>query len=222
MEFQEYRRDLLPAESFAMESFSFTPKNTDGLKQTRSMGDLLQMVAEEENRVPSYFKPATILVKDGVHHVSIFTGFSIDGTSLSQRLCIFFQELTEKDEVHLRLTSHLTNVAPVAYLSLIAAIGRCKASVKIYLDTIVDDELAYFYLACPELVIGSMGALMIPSYCQQIPEDMSSSWREVSDFFKWLVELAQDRGLITSEQAQTLHSGQDVEVDLEAYMAKTF
>lgn len=168
---------------------------------------------EKEEQIPSYFKPVVLTNKNGIYRLSIYANFTADGTKLSEQLLLFFKKLKETDEVKLTITSMTTNVPVFKYSNLISAIARCAASVEIQLDTMVDDELAYFYLAADKIKVGSMGDILIPAYCDQVPDDKSSQWKALHDFFAWIVDLAVERGILNGDEASELHQGGDIVID---------
>jgi hypothetical protein len=161
---------------------------------------------------PSFFKPVNIAVKNGIHFVTIYACEMINREKSGQAILLFFESLKADDHVKLTISSTMMGLPIQVYLPLLGAISRCVAEIEIQLDSIVCDELAYFYLAAPKINKGTAGALYIPSYLDSRYEDKSVPWLAVNDFVAYLVDQAVARGLLTSDEANRLHGTKPVSI----------
>jgi hypothetical protein len=164
--------------------------------------------AEDAN--PPFFKPVNIMVEDGRHYGTIYVCGSGDQTIRAQQLAIWLSDLKATDQVFLTIASLQLDVYLPNLIGLMTALMSTEAQIHFYLDQIVADNLAYFYLLPVKVIKGSEGALFIPSYTKQRQEDASGSQRAVIDFYKWTVDNAVTTGRLTTEEADKLHRGSPV------------
>jgi hypothetical protein len=162
-----------------------------------------------DNDAP-FFKPINIVVENGIYYVNIYTCCATNRTDNNAKLLEFLGSLKETDVVKLTISSLLIGIPIQAHLSLIGAIYRCKAKIEIQLDTIVSDNLAYFYLVANSINKGYAGSLFIPSYIDSRQDHKSSPWRVVHDFVQEIIDHAVAKGVLTQEEADRLNSGKHV------------
>lgn len=166
-----------------------------------------------------FFKPINIVTEQGIHYATIYACKAVNGTTPCQQVAMWLAGLKETDQVHLTVSSLILDVPLFAILDLMAALSSTKAKINIYLDQIVSDGLAYFYLIADTIVPGHAGGMYIPSYADQREQDASGPWKAMHDFYKWVVSDATDRQLLTPEEADKLHRGSHVVIPMSRFAA---
>jgi hypothetical protein len=188
--------EFIETGDFGLESFS---------------GDISQDVTGLNTVVP-YFKPVNTVVENGTYYTTIYACCALNRSVLCQQLMIWLGSLKETDVVKLSITAMSTGIPIQFNLSLLAAIVRCKATIEIQLDSIVCDNLAYFYLAADKINVGYGGSLFIPSYIDSRQESKSTNWKIVHDFVQELVDRGFSKGILLEDEVERLNNGKHVVV----------
>lgn len=193
--------------------------NPFGMESFLSEGMESLNLAQGNQGAPTvpWFNPVSIMNKKGVFYASIYICRLTDNMMLTQRLAIWLGTLMKTDHVKLSVSSTVTGIPFAALMTLLSALANTQAKVEIILDQIVMDGMAYFYLLADKITACHAGALFIQSYVDQRSEDTSATWKAVHDFYRWIVEDAVVRGLITAEEAERLHSGSHVEIPVDRF-----
>ena len=162
--------------------------------------------------VETPFNPVNIVSENGLFYVTIYACKAWDHSIHCQALSMWLSGLKETDYIHLTIMSLEMDTPLFGLINLMSALTSTKATLDIHLDSIVFDTTAYFYLLADKITKGSEGALFIPSYILQRDQDMSASYRAMHDFYKWLIEEAVSKQLLTSDEASNLNRGSHVVV----------
>lgn len=169
-------------------------------------------------RNPPQYKPVNIVIENGIYYVTIYVCETVISPSLNESVMIWLDSLKPNDYVKLSVSSLLTGLLIHTHISLLAAIVRCKATIEIQLDTIVCDNLAYFYMAADKVNRQSGGALFIPSYIDSDVDKKSDTWVIIHEFVKELIDRSEGKGFLTPDEALSLHSGKPVVVSLANFV----
>lgn len=180
--------------------------------------DMSIMQSDTPDQDFPYFKPINIVVENGIYYVNIYTCCATNRTDNYSKLLTWFGSLKETDVVKLTISSLLIGIPIQHHLGLIGAIFRCKANIKIQLDTIVSDNLAYFYLVADEIEAGYAGSLFIPSYIDSRQDSKSSPWKVIHDFVVEIIDYAVSRGTLTQDEASRLNNGKYVIIPKERFL----
>ena len=175
----------------------------------------LEALSSENNSNTPKFDPISIVIESGIYYITFYGCTCVTNRHLVNGFISWLDMLKSTDVIKMSVLATRSDVPPVLYSNLLAAIKRCKAKIEIKLDTIVFDSLAYFYLASPFIKVGSAGALMIPSYTDKNLKYTTPREQATLSFVSSLVDNAFDRGIISSEDRDNLHSGMSVVVDNE-------
>lgn len=175
-----------------------------------SLDGQLTQGPSSDSKTPSYFNPINVVVENGIYYVNIYLCATHNNSAHKQKFLIWLASLKDTDYIKLTVSSLLIGVPIQHYIDILAAIRRSKATVDIQLDSIVTDELAYFYLIADKVTVGCCAGLFIPSYVDSRQEDKSTPWKVVHDFLSWIIEEAVTKSILTEEDADRLNSGKHV------------
>lgn len=167
----------------------------------------LEALADNVNTAQPKFESIRIRIESGVYYVTLYACGCATCPQDMMVFLVWLDSLKETDVVKLSVLSRLSDIPVLAFSSLLAGLRRTKATIEIQLDTIVFDTVSYFYLACPNIKIGSAGALFIPSYTDKNVTNESIRNRKNLEFIASLVDSAFDRGFLSAQDRDKLHAG---------------
>lgn len=162
-------------------------------------------------------KPINITSDDGIFYATVYACHCQDNSVGQQQISIWLASLKDTDQVRLTVMSVCGDIDLMNTLALLTSLVSTKAKLSIYLDSIVCDNLAYFYLIPEKIIVGSEGALYIPSYSLTRSTDHSGSVKAILDFFKWITEEAAAKGILTQEEAMLLQDGTHVVIPTDRF-----
>jgi hypothetical protein len=204
---------MIAREAIAIEAWGddlITIDDNTGIGLESLDQDLAQGQARPGDNVP--FKPVNIASENGLFYVTIYVCKTWDHSPYCQALSMWLSSLKETDHIHLTILSLESDTPLFGLINVMSALVATPATLEVHLDTIVFDTSAYFYLLADKINKGSEGALFIPSYVLQREQDVSASYRAMHDFYKWLIESAVEKNILTTEEGSSLNRGAHVVV----------
>ena len=176
-----------------------------GLETFNSVNDTAPAAVMDPN-----FKPVNLVIENGIYYITVYLCACAGGTIENQKLLIWLSSLKDTDYVKLSVSSLYQDLSLYPYIALLGAITRSKANIEIQLDTVVCDNLAYFYLAATTINRKAGGAILIPSYLDARHEDKSTPWVVVHSSIRELIARALANNILTEDEAARLNDGQSV------------
>ncbi len=166
--------------------------------------------------------PVQIIFQDGEYWVSLNVARLAISQPSTASLIVWLSELRAPERVRLFIHtgSGFTDQSLDQYMPLINAILLCRAKVVGVIDHIFTDYSAYILLSCSELSVTRFGQLTLSPLWRADEDRISDRERCAMDPALMLLEIAQTKGWITSEEIACIKEQQPVYIPQKRLKAR--